>query len=112
MGLSLRAGAIHERWHQVLRMGERQRPVQVRVNGLCPGWRGADEQQLSHKMGGLSSFSFCLSRLTAFQKPLAVTRQRYSRDFSGSASFYSASATEQIFLCCNSTGIQDTIEEK
>merc|ERR1711862_124974 len=40
---------------QILRMGERQRLEEVRVDGLRPSWPGAEEQQLPHEMGGLSS---------------------------------------------------------
>merc|ERR1712151_1334264 len=42
----------------ILRMGERQRPFQVRIHGFRSSFCSVGEQQLPYKVGRLSSFFF------------------------------------------------------
>merc|ERR1719426_465260 len=53
----LRPRAVHRERHEVLRVGERDGPLQVRRHGPDRGGGGVEEEQLLAEVGGLSAFT-------------------------------------------------------
>merc|ERR1712117_54451 len=51
--LPLRSRGLYQGRNQILRVGERQRSIQVCINDASPSDSGAEEQQLSHQVGRL-----------------------------------------------------------